>query len=463
MFRVVIVFALIFSLSVSARMDKMPPSMNLNILDKNSMQTIELKAVDVQLLHKTSERKNDLTKPYQIATPNKVKITPKSDGSWRKIPGGLIWNIRFTSKGATDISFGFTKFNLPVGVELYLLSLDGIDSYYDGPYTSEDHRDHNQFWTAALPGGDVALELFVPTKEINDIELELTHVATGFRDIFKRYGGTGLNIKAGSCNNNVVCPVADEWRNEVRSVAHYSFIGSDNNSYVCTGSLVMDADRTFKPYFLTAAHCDPQPASVVTYWNYENMDCNDPVDGSTRGQVTQTISGSTLRAKRTDVDMELLELSSTPPESFNVHWSGWDRTGAIPNGSVGIHHPAGDEKVISFNDDPLTTVNSCIGSGGNNSHWQVDNWEDGTTEGGSSGSGLWDSTTHLLVGFLSGGLAACGNSEYDCYGKFSVAWTDGGSNPATKLQPWLDSNATGVNSVSGADSKNIFKDGFESF
>lgn len=452
---------LLYSFSAAGRMDKIPPSMILNILDKNSMQKIELKPVDVQLLLKNSVGKNDLTKPYKIATPNNVKINPQTNGTWTQISGGQVWNLRFTSKGATDISFGFTKFNLPIGAELYMISLDGVDSYYDGPYTSEDNRDHNQFWTAALPGGDVALELFIPTADMKEIELELTHVATGFRDIFQRYGGTGLNIKAGSCNNNVVCPVADEWREEIRSVAHYSFTGQDNNSYVCTGSLVMDADRSFKPYFLTAAHCDPKPASVVTYWNYENMNCGDAVNGFTKSQVTQTISGSTLRARRTDVDMELLELSSTPPESYNAYWSGWDKSGITPGGSVGIHHPLGHEKAISFNNDPLSTVNSCIGSGGINSHWEVDNWEDGTTEPGSSGSGLWDPSSHLLVGFLSGGLAACGNAEYDCYGKFSVAWTDGGSNSNTKLHPWLDPNAIGVDSISGADPIIIFTNGFE--
>ena len=81
--------------------------------------------------------------------------------------------------------------------------------------------------------------------------------------------------------------------------------------------------------------------------------------------------------------------------------------GAVPQGCVGIHHPSTDEKAISFNYDPLTTQSSCIGGGGSNTHWRIENWEElSTTEPGSSGSGIWDPNSKLLVGFLSGGLAA---------------------------------------------------------
>ncbi len=125
----------------------------------------------------------------------------------------------------------------------------------------------------------------------------------------------------------------------------------------------------------------------------------------------------------------------------------------VPMGSVGIHHPDGDVKAISFNDDALTTGDSCIGPiGRGNTHWYVDNWEQGTTEPGSSGSGLWDPANQKLVGFLSGGLAACGLLEFDCYGKFSEAWE--GDSAAERLQDWLDPNNLGVMMVDGADPDN---------
>jgi hypothetical protein len=147
------------------------------------------------------------------------------------------------------------------------------------------------------------------------------------------------------------------------------------------------------------------------------------------------------------VDFTLLELDEPPASSFNVHFSGWDRSGAVPDGSVGIHHPNGDEKALSFNDDPLSTVNNCIGPGAN-THWEV-NWERGTTAAGSSGSGLWDSQTKRLVGFLSGGSSSCRAPEFDCYGKLSVAWD--GPSATQRLRDHLDPQNTGTVVVDGKD------------
>ena len=146
----------------------------------------------------------------------------------------------------------------------------------------------------------------------------------------------------------------------------------------------------------------------------------------------------------------LLELDARPDSAFGVFYSGWDRSGATPQGSVAIHHPNLDEKAISLNDDPLTTGESCIGISGQETHWYVDNWEEGTTEPGSSGAGLWDPNTKQRVGCLSGGIASCMTRDFDCYGKFAVAW-DLGMSASQGLRDWLDPDALGVLSVEGAD------------
>ncbi|VAW34554.1 hypothetical protein MNBD_GAMMA01-331, partial [hydrothermal vent metagenome] len=247
-----------------------------------------------------------------------------------------------------------------------------------------------------------------------------------------------------SCNNDVVCPEGNAWSNEIRSVAAYTLNGIDT----CTGTMVMDAANSFTPYFLTADHCGitaGNAATMVTIWNYESANCGD-LSGGVR---IDTVSGAIFRATRSDVDVSLVELSSIPPDAFDVYWSGWDGSGTTPTGSVGIHHPRVREKSISFNTDALTTIDSCIGTG-IDSHWRVDNWEDGTTEPGSSGSGLWDPATNMLVGFLSGGTASCSSITMDCYGKVSEAWDDG-SGAASNLKTWLDPNNTGATSVAGSE------------
>lgn len=74
----------------------------------------------------------------------------------------------------------------------------------------------------------------------------------------------------------------------------------------------------------------------------------------------------------------------------------------------------------------------------------------GTTEQGSSGSGLWN-PAGLLIGQLHGGSAACGNDLPDWYGRLSVSWTGGGT-ASTRLSDHLDPDNTGEQTLPGRNS-----------
>ena len=81
------------------------------------------------------------------------------------------------------------------------------------------------------------------------------------------------------------------------------------------------------------------------YFNYERPGC--PNTGT---PPTNMITGCVLRAEgdiNGGTDMQLVELNSTPPLSWNVYYNGWDRSGSTTTGGVSIHHPAGDAKKIS--------------------------------------------------------------------------------------------------------------------
>jgi lysyl endopeptidase len=429
--------------AVSARQAEPPLSWSLSGLqDVDKIPTLALQPILADALMAEDAAEKD-GQGLRYAVPFAVAVSPERDGHWELLPSGdRLWRLRIEVPGATDINLGFTRYELPRGATLHLWSI--ADRYHEGPYLARDNKRHGQLWTPPVPGDSVVVELLVPADAVVKPILELTQVSAGYRDLFGRAGGPFLKSH-GSCNIDVICPEGDAWRDQIRSVATYSRGGGR----LCTGSLIMDVPGSFTPFFLTANHCGMTAAnapSLVVFWNFESPVCGMR-DG---GSLADNQTGSTLRASRNDVDMALLELDDEPDEAFNVHYSGWDRTGTTPPGAVGIHHPRTHVKSISFANSALTSQASCIGGPGTpDTHWRVPFWNDGTTEPGSSGSGIWHPLSGRLVGFLSGGAASCTVIDFDCYGKFSVAWD--GASAAARMRDWLDPASLNPDGVDGSD------------
>jgi len=82
------------------------------------------------------------------------------------------------------------------------------------------------------------------------------------------------------------------------------------------------------------------------------------------------------------------------------------------------------------------------------SHWRVTRWDRGTTEGGSSGSPLFD-TNNRIIGQLHGGSASCRNmSGWDGYGKIAKSWNVGWTRSG-RLRDHLDPSNTRAETVNG--------------
>lgn len=427
-----------------------PPSTIHTVAARDAVMVYQLEPIfPDELLAEDAATAIVVPGPQRFAVPDDVSITPDDNGTWEFVSGGgQLWRIRIDAPNATDLNFGFSRFHLPEGATLHILS-EGHEAVL-GPFTATDNRDHGELWTPVLPGHRAVLELFVPNGADFEPELELGRIGRGYRNMAHRATGRGTVKRQGDCNVDVACGApdgyawVDGWRSEIQSVAVYTIEGF----LKCTGTLIADVPHSYQPYFLTAYHCGVDSSNdhtVVTYWNYQSESCGD-LGG---GDRSQSVAGSTLLARRRDVDFCLLRLEVAPPQQFGPFWSGWDRrTTIIPDGAVSIHHPDAGEKAISRNDDPLTVTANCVSDGGpHDSHWEVDGWEVGTTEHGSSGAGLWDPASHLLVGFLSGGLAACDNDLWDCFGRFAAAWD--GPSPGERLRDWLDPDATGAQLVRG--------------
>ena len=425
----VLIAAALAALPASAEPEPEPPMLVFPPIDPQALLERDAAAARI-----------DAPGPLRYAEPIEMLATARTDGAWTTAAdGSRTWRLDVQVPGATDLNFGFRRFDIPDGASLVIRGAQDVR----GPFVAGDGAE-GQLWTPIVRGDRASLALSLPAGAPEPV-LELSQVGAGYRDI----GNPVPN--SGSCNNDVACPEGAPWANEVRSAIQYSFGGFT----ICSGTLIADVPRTWRPFILTANHCGVGPGnapSIVVYWHYQATTCGGPRNGLA-SSVTQ--SGAQFRAASRPSDMALFELTAPPVAGADPWWTGWDRSDVPPNSAVAIHHPNGDEKAITFDDDPLTIGVNCIDNPYPDTHWWVGQYEDGTTEPGSSGSGIWDGTSHLLVGTLSGGGASCSsvlngdpNDDYDCWGRFGKHW-DTGATAAERLRDWLDPAATDTASVPG--------------
>jgi hypothetical protein len=440
------------------------PSDHYALAPLSGAATVQLPALD-EAKARAEDALSDKSAPLRYAVARATSVDAQATGKsaqgvWQALPDGrALWRVAVVVPNARSIDLGFTRYFLPHGAELYIANTDR--SVVRGPYTDADNELHGQLWTPLVTGERAEIELVVPAELRHAVQLELTRINAGYREFWK----TGAASKSGSCNVDVVCPEGDAWREQIRAVGTYG-ISAGDGGILCTGQLLNNTRGDRAPLFLTANHCRVTPqnaASTVVYWNFQNSTCR--AQGSTAnggngdGVLAQTQTGALFRAKAgnsTDIeasDFALLELDDTPLSQFNVYYSGWDRRGITLASAVSIHHPNGDlsnnsEKRISFENNPLTTTNySSNVVVSNGTHLRVTDWDLGTTEGGSSGGGLWDANKRL-VGWLSGGFAACGNNESDWFGRLAVGW-EGTGTADRRLRDWLDPGNTGAQLLDG--------------
>lgn len=381
--------------------------------------------------------------PFRFGRNFDVYITPQNKGVWKTLANGdKLWRVAIHSPGAYSLNFIFNKYKLPEGAKLWLYNED--HSHVIGAFTHKNNQYTEMFATDLIKGEKVIIEYFEPAVVAFPGEIIISTVTHGyvntFSDDFLRAFGS-----SGSCNMNVACPDGAPWADQIRSAV---MLVSGGNGF-CSGALINNTLNDGKPYILTANHCYSNPSSWVFRFNWQSATCTNPPTSPS----FVSLNGGTLRARRTPSDFCLVEINQAVPNSYNAYWAGWDKSGTIPSNTISIHHPSGDIKKISFDDNPpvLTGTNNGGFSSENNATWQVTWNRNTTTEGGSSGSPLFDNNGRI-IGQLWGGGASCSNlNSPDYYGRIANSWNPSGSNSTNRLMDWLDPNNSGVSTLDGYD------------
>ena len=368
--------------------------------------------------------------------------------------------LRFQSAGARGIRLGLLVDTLPSGALLRLYAQKGnamvevsgnevLAALQRNQEAGDGGATARTYWTPGVDSDEVTLEITLPIgAEPADVRFavpSLSHLVESAR------ADAATNVlklgESGSCQVDVTCSAS--YNAESNAVAKMVFVDA-GRSYLCTGTLMNDATSSGTPYFLSANHCISSQtiaSTVTTHWFYRASACNS---NTLNAQTKMLTGGATLLYANALTDTAFMRLNAAPPTG--AVYAGWSANLAtVGAGAAGIHHPRGDLQKLSqgavrgFQRCTRTASGdyACESAAADTAQHLAVGWTSGTTEAGSSGSGLFATRVggRYLIGQLTGGGSSCtalGGTDY--YGRFDTAYTAAlaqwlGGSPATGACP----------------------------
>jgi hypothetical protein len=454
---IVSVFATGAMLSAQEMTGTTPYSYEYDVSDAN-VPTAVMPALDfVRIAQEDGvDQKNGIVQLYSRL--HHVNLGLNNSGQWIELGNGhRLWRLKIQSTEALALNVAFKNFFAPDGAEMHIYSEDREHTI--GAFTSINNKDHKRFATANVHDDVIFIEYFEPANVRGQGIIELDYVGHCYRNITSVTEEVGS--RADDCEVGIACPEGDPYADERKGVVRISVVSNQGQGW-CSGSLVNNTSNDCANYILTALHCGNTSTTAnfndyMFYFNYAQPNCGNGI-----AHANESVSGCTRRADSNDgggssgSDFLLVELDDIP-SSYEPYWNGWNADGSGSPSGVSIHHPAGSPKFISTYANALTTTS--WGAAG--THWRV-NWVatqsgHGVTEGGSSGSPIFDNSSRI-VGTLTGGSSYCnsvqagGKNQPDMYGKMDKHWTSNPNAASEKLKEWLDPGNTGQLFMDGSSS-----------
>lgn len=384
-----------------------------------------------------SQTDQNRLKPFRFAHPFQVSLSPKNSGKWYTDGEVNVWQLRIRSTGAYSLNLILDSYNLPENARLFLISEKTGE--IKGAYTSANNTDSKVLAIEPVEGDELMVQYEEPTRSIFAGELHISQVAHDFIGVTASGPHRPLGI-SGACNVNINCDVANGTEEIRDAVCRIIIEGTE----LCTGTLINNTSLDGIPYILTAFHCigsSQKAESSIFLFNYESPYCS-----SFDGDVSRSMSGSSLKASFDSLDFALVRLNAIPPINYRSFMVGWNRINTAPSSSICIHHPLGDIKKVAIDRDSPITAKFNI-SYHPKGFWNVLRWDYGVTENGSSGGPLFDQNKQL-IGTLTGGSASCTLPTNDLFIKFALAW-DYRKESFKQLKAWLDPMNSNVEKLNG--------------
>lgn len=409
-------------------------------------------------------------RPFEIGVPIAIELDARDAGETSfAADGTLVWRIRLASPGAKTLALHCSLFQLPEGGRLFLLDDQG--KVLAGAFTAQNNHEKG-LAIAPTPGESVTLHYEAPTGDSSLPHLRIDEITYGFRTLGERPqpgyyepGEPWFTTPYPCTKHPVSIPLIDE-------ISRASVLLITAGRTVFSGVLLNNLAGDKTPYILTASHCfnrnfqepgnlsraQQRAAQTVVFFNFRSPLGNEDV----RGVEEQTLAGLEIvainetndlcLARITGVDTEKYPHTGGIPPAYMPYFAGWNAEPQPQGPFTGLHYPKAsverynrcDQTQLAITDFDAGVVR-WIGQ-----HLFIPHWTVGTTDGGSSGSPLFDAQQRV-IGALSGGKSTCERPVADAYYALSKVYYIEGATALQHLSPWLDPQRTGRRSVAGLD------------
>lgn len=400
------------------------PTLSINPPERQSLE-LEFPALtdeEIQIIQKPRPVTGPLPVAIHRTVPDEFVGNLSARLHWHNVEGKQFAYLTIRSFEAKTIRLELLL-RMPKGASLRFFHIDNEGEVRVGEKitTAEIERlEEDSHWTTLVGTDHLGIELQIPQdQDSGAVFIELKNLSHGYSLILEDSSTSVLK-----CTNHIQVPCAIDDGNTTQATADSVLrirFESDGSGYVCTATLISDANQS-RPYLLTAAHClstQSEASSVSPLWFHQASSCGSTTVDS---RVTASLSGSTLIAASFEDDASLALLNNPPPSQAN--YATWDSTHTVSTGTIlnGIHHPGGYDK--KFWEGPASSSGNITicDSDQTNCFLIVDgfalNINTGATEAGSSGSPVLLAGSNTIVGVYSGSDGECENNT-GFAGKFS--------------------------------------------
>ncbi|PID50533.1 MAG: hypothetical protein CR991_01055 [Proteobacteria bacterium] len=390
-------------------------------------------------------------KAFQVGIQRDLPELPDwKDWQWQTVSGGQAVRHEFVSAGATGLRVLLQGSTLPAGMEIrfyqpskqQVLGLFTPKDFYD----SQVSQSGLELWSPFVSGNTIGIEIFLPKDVLpSRLHLRIPTLSHLDYDLAQAKFKSATLSSLSSCSLGVACASSD-WQETAKAVAQYLFTDEQGDSFMCTGTLLADEDPSDQvPYMITASHCinhQNKANSMEFFWFYRDSSC-----GAGDATFIQTSGGAELLATRTELDSSLLKLKQSPPSG--VVLAAWSLERLKSETRVtALHHTVKRPKVYSsgyFKQFVKATFSSPLfyeSTADPQGNFAKVQWNEGVTEPGSSGAGLWIKQDGIayLKGTLLGGASSCSRPhEPDEFSRLERFYPD--------IKPWLASDSPTLHAV----------------